>query len=223
MFDVTFLESHWTCIFGHGCQGVLTAPTPERGEGCCSYGAHLTGEDERQRIEQLATELTDDQWQNRRKGRQGTTRVTRSGDIVTRLVGEACIFLNRPDFARGAGCAFHVKAMDEGRSYVGLKPEVCWQLPLHRDEEVLESGHVVTRIEEWGRRGWGPGGDDFHWWCTEAPEAFTGRQSVADSMDEELRAMVGDEVADLLRDYLTERSSRGSRTRLAHPVVRRRS
>ena len=43
LFDVTFLASAWTCIFGHGCQGVLTGPTPELVQGCCSYGAHFTG------------------------------------------------------------------------------------------------------------------------------------------------------------------------------------
>ena len=37
----TFLTSNWTCIFGNGCQGVLTGPAPELVQGCCSYGAHL--------------------------------------------------------------------------------------------------------------------------------------------------------------------------------------
>ena len=41
VFDVTFLTSNWTCIFGNGCQGVLTGPAPELVQGCCSYGAHL--------------------------------------------------------------------------------------------------------------------------------------------------------------------------------------
>ena len=27
--DVTFLMSSWRCIFGQGCQGVLTEPAPE--------------------------------------------------------------------------------------------------------------------------------------------------------------------------------------------------
>ena len=44
MFDVTFLLSRWTCIFGDGCQGVLTGPAPELVQGCCSYGAHFTDE-----------------------------------------------------------------------------------------------------------------------------------------------------------------------------------
>ena len=41
-FDVTFLTSPWTCIFGRGCPGVLTGPAPELEQGCCSYGAHFT-------------------------------------------------------------------------------------------------------------------------------------------------------------------------------------
>ncbi|MGH9296338.1 MAG: hypothetical protein ACRD0B_13480, partial [Acidimicrobiales bacterium] len=43
MVDVSFLESGWCCIYGNGCQGVLTEPAPELAQGCCSYGAHLTG------------------------------------------------------------------------------------------------------------------------------------------------------------------------------------
>ena len=40
--DVTFLASHYRCIFGQGCQGVLTEPAPELVHGCCSYGAHAS-------------------------------------------------------------------------------------------------------------------------------------------------------------------------------------
>ncbi|MDE3031907.1 MAG: hypothetical protein KGI65_09880, partial [Acidobacteriota bacterium] len=153
----------------------------------------------------------------------GTTRVKRNGEIVTRLVKDACIFLNRPDFHRGSGCALHVLALDTGESYIPLKPEVCWQLPLRRDEEVADNGRVVTRIGQWNRADWGAGGNDFHWWCTEAPEAFGGTRRVADSMGEELVAMVGKEIYDLVMAYLNERARRPSSTRLAHPVVRRRS
>ncbi|MGH9020470.1 MAG: hypothetical protein ACRDV0_05565, partial [Acidimicrobiales bacterium] len=65
MFDVTFLESNWTCIFGNGCQGVLTGPTPELAQGCCSYGAHLTGPDDVERVETAAATLLPSQWQFR--------------------------------------------------------------------------------------------------------------------------------------------------------------
>jgi hypothetical protein len=221
MFDVTFLESNWQCIFGHGCQGVLTGPTPELAQGCCSYGAHFSDEKERRRVERAAARLSDDQWQFRAKGRQGTTRVKKNGEIVTRLVQGACIFLNRPDFARGPGCALHVLALDNNESFVPLKPDVCWQLPLRREDEVLDDGHVITRIEQWDRRHWGAGGAEFHWWCTEAPEAFTGRTRVVDSMREELTAMVGVKVYGQLKSYLDERAARPRATRLPHPVVRR--
>src|SRR5690606_27125613 len=43
-FDVTFLTSPWRCIYGQGCQGVLTGPAPELERGCCSYGAHFVDE-----------------------------------------------------------------------------------------------------------------------------------------------------------------------------------
>ena len=38
LFDVTFLLSRWTCIFGRGCQGVLTEAAPELVQGCCISG-----------------------------------------------------------------------------------------------------------------------------------------------------------------------------------------
>src|SRR5688572_23803801 len=63
VFDVTFLMSKWTCIFGRGCIGVLTGPAPELEEGCCSYGAHFTGEEDLIRVKQAADTLTADQWQ----------------------------------------------------------------------------------------------------------------------------------------------------------------
>ncbi len=222
LFDVTFLESNWQCIFGHGCQGVLTGPSPELVQGCCSYGAHFTDEQDRRRVERAAKRLTEDQWQFRSRGRDGTTRVKRNGEIVTRLVKGACIFLNRPDFHRGPGCALHVMALDDDESYIPLKPDVCWQVPLRREDEVLDDGHVITRISQWDRRHWGAGGEEFHWWCTEAPEAFSGRTRVIDSMREELVTMVGQDVYDTLLHYLNQRARRPTTTRLAHPVLRRR-
>ncbi len=222
MFDVTFLESNWTCIFGAGCQGVLTGPTPELVQGCCSYGAHFTDEKDRRRVERAAKRLTADQWQFKAKGRDATTRVKKSGEIVTKLVQGACIFLNRPDFHRGPGCALHVMAIDGDESYIPLKPEVCWQLPLRRDDEVQDSGHVITRIAQWDRGHWGGGGEEFHWWCTEDASAFVGKSRVVDSMAEELIAMVGRHVYEQLLAYLDRRARQPRGTLLPHPVLRKR-
>ncbi|HEY7931324.1 MAG TPA: hypothetical protein VIC81_03570 [Acidimicrobiales bacterium] len=222
LFDATFLESNWECIFGNGCQGVLTGAAPELVQGCCSYGAHFVDEKDRRRVEKAAKRLTKEQWQFRAKGKNGTTRVKKNGEIVTRLVDDACIFLNRPGFERGPGCALHVMAMDNRESYIPLKPEVCWQLPLRRDDDVQDDGHVITRISQWDRRDWGPGGSEFHWWCTEAPEAFVGKSRVVDSMREELIAMVGATIYEKLLAVLNLRTKAPTGTRIAHPTIRRR-
>jgi hypothetical protein len=114
-------------------------------------------------------------------------------------------------------------AIDNEESYIPLKPEVCWQLPLRRDDEVEDDGHVITRISQWNRSHWGPGGADFHWWCTEDPAAFVGKTRVVDSMAEELIAMVGQQVYDQLLAYMDKRAAQPKGTRLPHPVMRKRA
>ncbi len=218
--DITFLVSNWSCIFGNGCQGVLTGPAPELVQGCCSYGAHFTDEDDRQRVELAATRLTADQWQFKNKGRSGTTRTTKSGELVTKLVQDACIFLNRPDFHRGAGCALHVLALDSGESYIPLKPDVCWQVPLRKEEITLASGDTLMRIAQWNRSDWGSGGSEFHWWCTQDDGAFSGKDRVVDTMKEELIALMNPWAYEQVLDYCNGR--RRKATAVAHPVLRRR-
>ena len=113
----------------------------------------------------------------RAAGSQASSRKTRNGTVTTRLVAGACIFLNRPDHPGGPGCALHRAALDRGVPPLELKPDVCWQLPLRREDTVAPDGHVTSVLSEWGRRHWGAGGAEFHWWCTEAPEAFSGARA----------------------------------------------
>ncbi len=216
LFDVTFLASGWSCIFGRGCQGVLTGPAPELVQGCCSYGAHFTGQEDADAVAAVATTLTSDLWQFHGKGQKGVVKKLADGDLGTRLVDGACIFLNRPDFPAGAGCALHLAAERAGRSHVEFKPEVCWQLPLRREDETTSDGRVTSVIRQWDRAHWGEGGQEFHWWCTEASEAFTDKEPVYRTMRHELEAMVGAEIYGQLAEYLGAR--RG--TFLPHPVVR---
>ena len=177
VFDVTFLTSNWTCIFGNGCLGVLTGPAPELVQGCCSYGAHLVDKKDARRVEKAAATLTAEEWQNHGT-KKNVIHENKNGETVTRLVDDACIFLNKPGFAGGVGCAFHIAAMNRGVDHMTLKPEVCWQLPLRREDEVDDDeGHVTSVIRQWDRRHWGKGGREFHWWCTESPEAFVGQQA----------------------------------------------
>ncbi len=221
-FDVTFLESRWTCIFGAGCQGVLTAPAPELVQGCCSYGAHFVDEEDAERVTKMIPRLTDAEWQFKDVAPATLIERNDAGDLVTVLHDDACVFLNRPGFSAGPGCAFHVAAANHGEHYVGWKPEVCWQLPLRREDEVGDDGYVTTSIGQWERRHWGDGGAEFHWWCTEEPEAFVGESRVVDSMREELVTMVGSKPYNKLLAYLDERAERTSKgVRLEHPVVRR--
>ncbi len=225
LVDVTFLESSWECIYGRGCQGVLTGPAAELEQGCCSYGAHFTSERDAKRVEAAAKTLTASQWQFRSKGRsRGVTRTNKEGEIVTRLVGDACIFLNRPGFPGGAGCALHRAALERGVEPLSLKPDVCWQLPLRRSDEEQADGHIVTTLTEWTRHHWGKGGHEFDWWCTEAPEAFAGARPVYETMRAEITAMTGKAVYASIRKYLDDRRRAAGRARrpvqLAHPAVR---
>jgi hypothetical protein len=223
IFDVTFLLSGWECIFGRGCQGVLTGPAPELVQGCCSYGAHFTDSADVSRVRAAAKTLTDDEWQFAKVGRrQGVIEKQADGTKVTRIVDDACIFLNRPGFPTGPGCALHQVAMKRGVRPLDMKPDVCWQLPLRREDVTDASGRVVSMVGEWERRHWGEGGDEFHWWCTEAPEAFGSKKPVFESMRDELTEMVGKKVYARLAAYLRDRPTE-SWTPLPHPAVRRKN
>ncbi len=226
VFDVTFLLSGWQCIYGHGCQGVLTGPAPDLEQGCCSYGAHFTDADDQARVEAAAATLTDAQWQFRSRGRRGgIIRVGEDGASVTRVVDGACVFLNRPGFAGGAGCALHRAALERSGRPMDLKPDVCWQLPLRREDATDERGHVTSTVTQWDRRHWGDGGAEFHWWCTEAPEAFGGARPVYQEMADELDGLCGRQVGRLVAAYLDRRTAgdRGAGLPLPHPTVRART
>ena len=224
IFDVTFLMSNWTCIYGNGCQGVLTGPTPELVQGCCSYGAHLVDKKDARRVVKNAATLTPEEWQFHGLKKE-VIHKNKHGETVTKLVDDACIFLNRPGFPAGAGCAFHIAALNRGVNPLTLKPEVCWQLPLRREDHVDDDeGHVTSTIRQWDRRHWGAGGREFHWWCTEAPDAFVGTKPVYREMEAELREMVGTKVYERLLAALRERErQRGRGVPLPHPAVRRRT
>jgi hypothetical protein len=224
VFDVTFLLSGWRCIFGKGCQGVLTGPAPELEQGCCSYGAHFTDDDDVERVKAAAKTLTPDQWQFARQGRRGVVTTDAEGTSVSRLVDGACIFLNRPGFPGGAGCALHRAALERDEHPMTLKPNVCWQLPLRREDVTEESGRVTSTVTEWDRKHWGEGGFEFHWWCTEAAEAFSAKSPVYRRMREEMIGLVGPLVYGMLAAYLDERWAPASKPAgsvpLPHPAVR---
>jgi hypothetical protein len=201
---------------------VLTGPAPELVHGCCSYGAHFVDRADAKRVERIARTLTDDEWQFRARGqKKGVVKRNQHGELMTRLVEGACIFLNRTGFPTGPGCALHQVAVTRRQNPMEVKPDVCWQLPLRRDDVVGEDGSVTSTIRQWDRQHWGPGGDEFHWWCTESPDAFIGDQPVYLQMEAELSEMVGRKIYRRLQAYLQDRTQRiAQRTPLPHPALR---
>jgi hypothetical protein len=200
---------------------VLDAPAPELVQGCCSYGAHFVDAEDRAHVEAMADRMTADQWQFKAiaEKRGGPVKVNRDGEIVSRLVDDACIFLNRPGFPAGPGCSLHQAAVAAGERFMDWKPEVCWQVPLRRVDDVDPYGHVTSTLREWKRRDWGEGGEDFHWWCTADEGAFDGHQPVYLEMRDEIIEMTSRWAYQQLVEYV---EGRERVTFLPHPAVRRR-
>jgi hypothetical protein len=220
-FDVTWLTSSWSCIYGNGCPGIAEAPAPERELGCCTWGAHFTDKADRKRVRDRVAQLDADEWQLRDVAEElgGAILKDEAGAWVTRVVDDACIFLNRPDHPGGAGCAFHQAATRRGESFLDWKPEVCWQVPMRLDYHRDDNDHLTYILREWKRRDWGEGGADFHWWCTEDDLAFVGHEPVYRSCAAEIVALVGQTPYDRLVELL---EARGREVRLPHPALNRR-
>ncbi len=225
MFDLTFLGSNWSCIFGRGCPGIDEEPAVELEIGCCTHGAHFVDKHDRKETKRHIDNLGDDEWQHKATAEElgGAIHKNEYGEWVTRTVDGACIFQNRPGFANGAGCAFHQAAVRRGESIVDWKPTVCWQAPLRQDYHVDDNEHLTRILREWKRRDWGPGGDDFHWWCTESPGAFGGSRKVYETLAEEIVAMVGKEPYEHLVEHFEDLASPTTQQLLPHPAVRRRA
>ena len=155
----TFLRSRWTCIFGRGCLGIETEPAEHLGHGCCSMGAELDGEDEARLISALAAMVAPERFQHHREAAAGGVFADERR-AATRVVDGACIFLNRPGFTGGAGCALHLTALEAGESPVEWKPSVCWQLPLRVEWEARRRRHGGRHRPPLGASGLGSGGRD---------------------------------------------------------------
>lgn len=196
--DLTWLLSHWGCIFRSGCRGVIEG-RPD--DGCCNHGAFFSGREDEQRTRKFAAELTPETWQFYREGRRAIATIE-DGKRKSRVVDGACIFLNRADFDGPEGCALHQLALRKGMHPLETKPDVCWQVPVKRGfdwvERTDDTKVLVTTITEYDRRAWGPGGHDHHWWCSGATEAHTATEPVYRSYAPELRALMGERAYEQL-------------------------
>ncbi len=198
--DLGFLGSRWRCIWGDGCKGILDEPAEELQQGCCSVGVELVDEEEAMLISALAAVIDPDRFQFVDQAR--ASGIFREDRRFTALADGACIFLNRPGFSGGAGCALHLQALADGDRPLDVKPFVCSQLPLRVDRD--DNGRRTLR--RWARRDWG---DDatMAWCCTEEPEAYCGEHATAEHLVDELVAVVGPEVAVAIRRRLDDAPS----------------
>jgi hypothetical protein len=193
-FDRAFLQSPWMCIWGRGCQGIHAEPSEHLQQGCCSVGAELDGDDEAMNLAALAATLSPDRFQHHAEAAAGG--IFRDDQRrSTRVVNGACIFLNRPGFSGGAGCALHLAAQDCGESPIDWKPSVCWQLPIKVEWADRGDGGEIATVRRWKRSDWGDDEADMAWWCTEAPEAYGASAPVIDTLASELSAILHDPVS----------------------------
>lgn len=198
--DLTWLCSRWTCIFGRGCRGTVEGMGTT---GCCNHGAYFSDKADELRVREIAEQLTPDDWQHYRLGhRRGRLRFSEAVPDdeerrrKTLVVDEACIFANREGHPGGIGCALHAFALRTGRKPLETKPEVCWQLPVRREQEWVDraDGTRILRstVTEFDRRGWGEGGHELDWYCSGAPEAHVGAGPLYLAYRDELVALIGE-------------------------------
>jgi hypothetical protein len=203
-FDRDFLTSTWVCLWGRGCQGIGPVPAPQLGLGCCSIGADLGDEDEARMISALAATLDPTRFERHSESLSGGI-FSDAARTHTRVVDGACIFLNRPGFSGGPGCALHLAALDAGESPIEWKPSVCWQLPLKVDwEPGPDDGTEVATLRRWTRSDWGEEGETMAWCCTEGSTAYVGDRPLIESLGPELEAVVGTKVYIELRRRLAK-------------------
>lgn len=205
LFDLTFLTSNWTCIFGNGCQGVTNDPVTGSLQGCCSHGVHLLDDADQANVVAAAARLTDDEWENRALVTTDDDLFERNdeGELLTAVKDGACIFLNGPDSPTGPGCALHYGADRAGVPFHTWKPVACWQLPVRLETFEDSSGLITNVIRAWGRPDWGDAGADFDWWCTEDDDAFVGHEPAYVTLRNELIELVGAEPYQWLSDFVT--------------------
>lgn len=204
--DLTWLTSSWTCIYGAGCAGIY-ADRPD--DGCCTLGAHFSDKEDRKRVRAAMRRLTPELWQFHEEGhRDGWTERDDEGARKTRVVDDACIFLNRPGWPAGTGCALHLLAVAEESEPLRVKPDVCWQLPLRRSFRTVPrpdgTSYEEVTVAEYDRRGWGPGGHDLDWYCSGSAAAHAGREPVFRSLRAELVELIGAKAYDVLAEHCAQ-------------------
>jgi hypothetical protein len=209
-FDVSFLLSGYSCIYGAGCEGIHPG-AQDPAIGCCLHGAYLNEDDDASFYDEAVREHLDPTTMQYHETalRDGIWETDEDGEVKTRVVDGGCLFANRSGWPSGEGCSLHHIAQRRGEHYVEWKPTVCWQVPLHRtiEETTANDGGTleIHTIAAYERGHWGEGGADFDWWCLDDDTAFVSPKPVYRTMETELRHMVGDAIYEELAAHLDRR------------------
>ena len=92
---------------------------------------------------------------------------------------------------------------------------MCWQLPIRRTFRTVErqdgTSYTEVSIQEYDRRGWGPGGHDLDWYCSGNTEAHVAPDPLYLTSAAELVALMGrpayDELVTHCEAHLRSRSA----------------
>jgi hypothetical protein len=218
--DLTWLTSRWACIFGAGCAGIY-ADRPD--DGCCTLGAHFSDKADEKRVRKFVKLLKREDWQfyDVGHGKNAWIETDEDGDRKTAVHDGACVFLNRPGFEGGVGCALHGWALRNDHHPLETKPNVCWQLPVRRLFREIErsdqTSYTEVTITEYDRRSWGEGGHDLDWYCSGNTEAHVAQDPVFVSYAPELVELMGQQAYDVLAEHCRDFAARRSQLTL-HPA-----
>ena len=164
-----------------GCPGVLTGPAPELEQGCCSYGAHFTDKADRKRVAGAApsgSTPTSGSSRPRPTTPGGPIHKNEDGEWVTRLrrrrlhLPQPARLRRRRRVRAAPGRARRAASASSTGS-----PRSAGSCRCASSTSIDDNEHVTYTLREWKRRDWGEGGAEFHWWCTDDPEAFVGHRA----------------------------------------------
>ena len=154
----------------------------------------------RRPVEARLARLTDEQWQFRRKGRKGgflrDARTTAPASPASSTAPASSS--TAPASPRGAGCALHHGRARRRRAAASTGSPTCagscrCGSGAHRRARPRDLHAARVEAARLGR-----GRLEFHWWCTEAPDAFVGRDAGLPTLRDEIVELVGEPVYDLL-------------------------
>ena len=155
--------------------GSSSAPAPELEQGCCSYGAHFTGDDDRGNVEAklalLDAERVAVPEEGRRSGaaRSSSTRTARPSAGSSTAPASSSTGPTTPT-APAAPCT-PPPCAGASRSSTG-SPRCAGRCRCAGTTRPTSTATSPRRSGSGSAATGAPGGDEFHWWCTDEPRGL---------------------------------------------------